>query len=95
MGKLKVLFWLLVAVILVIFAFENALPGPQLKLLRHELGNPPVFTVIYGAFILGFLAGWLTHFLGMKKKKRAAEAAAASAREQAQAPQAPQEEQQQ
>ena len=95
MTKLKVLFWLLVGAILVTFALENALPGPQLKLLRQELGQPPVFIVIYGTFILGFLAGWLTHFLRMKKKKRAADAAAASAREEAEAPQAPQEEHQQ
>lgn len=92
MNKLKVLFWLLVGVILVSFALENALPGPPLKLLRNELGNPPAFALIYGAFILGFLAGWLSHFLRMKKKKRAADAAAASAREQAESPQASQEE---
>ncbi|MFZ5453006.1 MAG: hypothetical protein ACOZF2_14210 [Thermodesulfobacteriota bacterium] len=93
MTKLKILFWLLVGAILVTFALENALPGPPLKLLRQELGNPPVFTVIYVAFILGFLAGWLAHFLRVKKKKRAA--AAASALEQAESPQAPQEKRQQ
>ena len=93
MTKLKVLFWLLLIAVLVTFALENAVPGPQLKLLRHELGNPPVFITIYGAFIVGFLVGWLTHFLQTKKRKRAQEAP--SAREEAESPQAPQEEQQQ
>lgn len=90
MTKFKVLLLLLVVALLATFAWENALPGPQLKLLRLELGNPPVFLLVYGAFILGFLGGWLAHALRVKRKKRAA-----SALEQAESPPAPQEEQHQ
>jgi hypothetical protein len=88
MTKIKVLLLLLVGAILVSFAVENALPGPTLKLLRFELGRVPVFLLVYASFALGFLGGWLTHFLGVKKNKRAAALAA----EKAKSPQAPQEE---
>ena len=90
MTKIKVVLLLAVGALLVSFAVENALPGPHLKLLRQELGKPPVFLLVYGPFLLGFLAGWLSHFLRVRKKKQAA-----SALEQAEAPEAPQEEQHQ
>lgn len=90
MTKLKILFWLLLVALLVTFALENALPGPQLKFLRLELGHPPVSLVMYGAFIVGFLSGWLAHVLKVRKKKRAA-----SAQEKSEYPEAPHQEQNQ
>jgi cell division protein FtsX len=87
MTKLKGLLLLLLVALLVDFAVENALPGPQLKLFRFELGNLSVFLLVYGSLAIGFLCGWLAHALKARKQKRAAALAA----ENAEAPQAAQE----
>ena len=69
MNKIKYLLLLLLGVLLVDFAVENALPGPTFKLFHFEL---PIFLVVYISLALGILIGWLIHFLRAKKKKRAA-----------------------
>ena len=87
MTKLKGLFLLLLGALLVDFAVENALPGPQLKLFRFELGKLPIFLIVYGSLLIGFLGGGLAHTLKARRRKRAA----ASAQEKPEAQQAPQE----
>ena len=72
MNKIKYLLLLLLGVLLVDFAVENALPGPTFKLFHFELGEVPIFLVVYVSLALGILIGWLIHFLRAKKKKRAA-----------------------
>jgi uncharacterized integral membrane protein len=91
MTKLKGLLLLLVGAILVIFAVENALPSPALKLFKFDLGKLPIFALIYGSFVIGFLGGWLGHLLKAKKQRRAA----ALAVEKPESRQASQEQQQQ
>jgi uncharacterized integral membrane protein len=90
MTKAKGLLLLLVGVLLVDFAVENVLPSPTLKLFRFELGKLPIFLIVYGGLIIGFLGGWLSHALKVKKKKRAA----ALSVEKAESRQASQEQQQ-
>jgi uncharacterized integral membrane protein len=91
MNKFKGLLLLLLGALLVIFAVENSLPAPQIKLFRYQLGKPPVFLLVYGSLLIGFLAGWLAHVLKIRRQKRA-EALIA---EKPQAPQAPQEQERQ
>jgi uncharacterized integral membrane protein len=87
MTKLKGLLLLLLGALLVDFAVENALPGPQIKLFRFELGKLPIFLFVYGSVLIGFLGGWLARALKVRRQKRAA----ALALEKPEAPQAPQE----
>lgn len=91
MNKVKALFLLLLGVLLMDFAVENALPGNPLKLFGFELGRPPIFLLIYACLGLGFLGGWLAHALKVKKRKRAA--AAGLAVEKPESPQYSQEQQ--
>ncbi|RJR44934.1 MAG: DUF1049 domain-containing protein [Deltaproteobacteria bacterium] len=86
MNKLKGLLLLLLGALLVDFALENAVAGPQLKLFHFELGRVPVYLLVYGSLIFGFLSGWLAFALKARRQKQAA-----SAQEKPEAPQAPQE----
>lgn len=72
MSKLKGLFFLLLGALLVDFALENAGTGPHLKLIRFELGRLPIFLLVYGSLLIGFLGGWLAHALKARKQKQSA-----------------------
>jgi hypothetical protein len=88
MTKLKAFLFLLVGALLVDFAVENALPSPVLKLIKFDLGKLPIFVMVYGSLVIGFLGGWLGHVLKAKRQKRAAALTA----EKPESRQAPQEE---
>jgi hypothetical protein len=89
MTKFKALIFLLLGALLVDFALENALSSPTLKLVKFDLGKLPVFLLVYGSLLTGFIGGWLGHVLKVKRRKRAANLTM----EQPEAPQAPQEQQ--
>ena len=72
MTKLKGLLILLLGVLLVDFAVENALPSPNLKLFKSDLGKLPTFLIVYGSCAIGLMGGWLGHALKAKRQKRAA-----------------------
>ena len=87
MTKFKALLFLLLGALLVDFALENALSSPTLKLVKFDLGKLPIFLLVYGSLLTGFICGWLGHVLKVKRQKRAA----ALTEEKLQPPQAPQE----
>ena len=86
MNKLKGLLLLLLGALLVDFALENAVAGPQLKLFHFELGRLPVYLLVYGSLIFGFFCGWLAFALKARRQKQAT-----AAQEKPEAPQAAQE----
>ncbi len=89
MTKLKGILLLLLGALLLDFALENAHTSPSFKLFKFELGNLPIFLVVYASLGLGFIGGWLGHAIKVRRRKRAA----ALAVEKPESLQAPQEQQ--
>jgi uncharacterized integral membrane protein len=89
MSKLKVGLLIILVVVLVDFAVENAQPPLAIKLFKFHLGEMPQFLLAYLSLALGLLIGWFAHGLRIRRKRRATQAAqAASAQQQQQEPQA-------
>ena len=71
MTKPKALLLLVLALLLLIFAVENLhYPSPPVKLLGLTFLPLPQSLIIYSCFLIGFLAGWLTHARKGKKQKK-------------------------
>ncbi len=86
MNKIKGLLLLFLGVLLTYLAWENVEPA-TLKAFGRDLGRPPLFSLAYGGVALGFVAGWLTHALRLRRRKRAADQAASTQeKQQAQQP---------
>jgi cell division protein FtsX len=79
MSKLKTVLLILLVVVLVDFAVENAAPPPDLKLFKFALGQLPTFLLAYLCLALGLIVGWTAHVLRVRRKRREAAAAAALA----------------
>jgi len=76
-SKIKLVLWLLVLGLLLVFAVENwHYPNPPLRLLRLEIPPLPQSLIIYTCLVIGFLAGWFSHVLRIKRELREAEAEA-------------------
>jgi uncharacterized integral membrane protein len=87
MSKLKLVLLVILAVVLVDFAVENAQPALVIKLFKFQLGELPQFLVIYVSLAVGLVIGWVAHGLRIRRKRREVQAAqTASAK-----PQEPQE----
>jgi uncharacterized integral membrane protein len=83
MRKLKVVLLIVLIVVLVDFAVENAQPAPAIKFFKFQLGELPSFLLIYLSLVVGMLIGWVSHGLRFRRKRREAQAAqAASAQQQ-------------
>jgi uncharacterized integral membrane protein len=83
MSKLKVVLLIILAVVLVDFAVENAQPALVIKLFKFQLGELPQFLVVYISLAVGVVIGWFAHGLRIRRKRREAQAAqAASAQQQ-------------
>lgn len=83
MSKLKVVLLIILAVVLVDFAVENAQPAPAIKLFKFQLGELPSFLLTYLSLAVGMVIGWVAHGLRIRRKRREAQAAqAASAKQQ-------------
>ena len=78
MAKVKAILFVILVIVLVDFAFENAQPPPMVRLFKFDLGQPPTFLLTYLSLALGFIIGWLGHVLRVRRKKREAAAAAAA-----------------
>jgi len=88
MSKLKVVLLIILAVVLVDFAVENAQPAPAIKLFKFQLAELPTYLLVYLSLVVGAVIGWVAHGLGIRRKRREAQAAqAASAQQQQQEPQ--------
>jgi uncharacterized integral membrane protein len=88
MSKLKLVLLIILVVVLVDFAVENAQPALAIKLFKFHLGELPQFLVVYLSLAMGLVIGWFAHGLRIRRKRRAAQAA--SAQQQQQEPQADQ-----
>jgi cell division protein FtsX len=79
MSRLKAVFLVILAAVLVAFAVENTQPAPDIKLFKFVLGTLPTFALAYICLALGLIAGWTGHVLRVRRKRRQAAAAAALA----------------
>ena len=82
MSKLKVVLLIVLAVVLVDFAFENAQPAPAIKFFKFQLGELPSYLLIYLSLAVGALIGWVAHGLRLRRKRREAQAAVAASAQQ-------------
>ena len=88
MRKLKVVLLIILAVVLVDFAVENAQPAPAVKLFKFQLAELPTYLLVYLSLVVGVVIGWVAHGLGIRQKRREDQAAqTASAQQQQQGPQ--------
>jgi uncharacterized integral membrane protein len=87
MSKLKLVFLIILAVVLVDFAVENAQPALVIKLFKFQLGELPQFLVIYLSLAVGLVIGWVAHGLRIRRKRRETQAAQAASAQQHQEPQ--------
>jgi uncharacterized integral membrane protein len=88
MSKLKVVLLIVLVVVLVDFAVENAQPAPAIKVFKFQLGELPSFLLTYLSLAVGMLIGWVAHGLRIRRKRREAQAAQAASAQQQQKSQA-------
>ncbi len=84
MAKLKLAFLIILAVVLVDFAWENAQPAPMLKLFKYSLTEIPAYLLAYSSLALGLAIGWVAHGLRIRRKRRVIQAAQAASTQQRQ-----------
>ncbi|MGA9755736.1 MAG: lipopolysaccharide assembly protein LapA domain-containing protein [Desulfobaccales bacterium] len=87
MSKIKVVLLIILAVVLVDFAFENSQPAPPIKVFKFLLGELPTFLLAYISLTVGLAIGWVAHGLRIRRKRREAQAAQAASAQQQQASQ--------
>jgi uncharacterized integral membrane protein len=88
MSKLKVVLLIVLVVVLVDFAVENAQLAPAIKVFKFQLGELPSFLLTYLSLAVGMLIGWVAHGLRIRRKRREAQAAQAASAQQQQKSQA-------
>ena len=88
MSKLKLVLLIILVVVLVDFAVENAQPAPAIKLFKFQLGELPSFLLTYLSLAVGMVIGWVAHGLRLRRKRREAQAAQAASAQQQQESQA-------
>jgi uncharacterized integral membrane protein len=88
MAKLKLAILIILAIVLVAFAVENAQPVPMIKLFKFPLGEIPTFLLTYISLALGLIIGWTAHGLRIRRKRREVQAALAASTQQGQESQA-------
>jgi uncharacterized integral membrane protein len=87
MSKLKLVLLVIVAGVLVAFAYENRQPSLVIKLFNFQLGELPQFLVVYLSLVVGVVIGWDAHGLRIRRKRREAQAAQTASAQQQQEPQ--------
>lgn len=85
MSKVKAVLLILVAVVVVVFAYENAQPSPMLRIFKYPLVELPTYILIYLSLVVGVLIGWVAHGLRLRRKRREAQAASAQQQQESQA----------
>ncbi|MFZ5449413.1 MAG: hypothetical protein ACOZFS_12320 [Thermodesulfobacteriota bacterium] len=88
MTKLKLVFLIILGIVLVDFAVENAQPVPELKLFKLPLAVIPTYLLAYISLALGLVIGWTAYALRIRRKRREAQAAQAVSGQQRQESQA-------
>ena len=87
MSKLKLVLLVILAAVLVDFAYENRQPALVIKLFKFQLGELPQFLVVYLSLAVGAVIGWVAHGLRIRRKRREAQAAPTASAQQQQQPQ--------
>jgi uncharacterized integral membrane protein len=82
MHKLKVVWLIIVAVVLVDFALENSQPSPMIKFFKFPLTELPTFLLVYLSLAVGLVLGWFAHAVRLRRKKREAQEAALAQQQQ-------------
>ena len=75
MSKIKLVLLIILAAVLVDFAYENRQPALVIKLFKFQLGELPQFLVVYLSLAVGAVIGWVAHGLRIRRKRRGAQAA--------------------
>jgi uncharacterized integral membrane protein len=88
MSKPKVVLLIILAVVLLDFAYENAQSAPAIKLFKFQLGELPSFLLTYLSLAVGMVIGWVAHGWRIRRKRREAQAAQAASAQQQQESQA-------
>ncbi len=89
MAKLKLAILIILAIVLVIFAYENSSQTLDLVFFKHKLVEKiPAYLLAYISLALGLVIGWAAHGLRIRKKRREAKVAHAPSAQQRQEPQA-------
>jgi uncharacterized integral membrane protein len=73
MSKLKVVWLIILAVILLDFALENAQPSPMIKFFKFPLTELPIYLLVYLSLAVGVVLGWFAHAVRLRRKKREAQ----------------------
>jgi uncharacterized integral membrane protein len=84
MSKVKLVLLIILAAVLVAFAYENRQPTLVIKLFNFQVGELPQFLVIYISLVVGGAIGWVAHGLRIRRKRREAQAAATASAQQQQ-----------
>ncbi len=82
MNKLKLALLIILVVVLVDFAVENAQPALAIKLFGLHLVELPQYLMVYLSLVAGLVIGWVAHGLRIRRKRREAQAAAAQTQQQ-------------
>jgi uncharacterized integral membrane protein len=84
MSKLKLVWLIILAAVLLDFALENSQPSPMIKFFKFPLTELPIFLLVYLSLAVGLVLGWFAHAVRLRRKKREAQEAqeAASAQQQ-------------
>jgi uncharacterized integral membrane protein len=88
MRKFNLVLLIVLIVVLVDFAVENAQPAPAIRLFKFQLGVLPSFLLIYLSLAVGMVIGWVEYGLRLRRKRREAQAAQAASAQQQQESQA-------
>jgi uncharacterized integral membrane protein len=84
MSKLKIVILVILVVILGDFALENSLPSPVIRFFKLELGELPIYLLVYVSVVVGLVIGWVAHGLRIRKKRQEARQAEAASSQQQQ-----------
>ena len=82
MSKLKVVWLIILAVILLDFALENSQASPMIKFFKFPLTELPTFLLVYLSLAVGLVLGWFAHAMRLRRKKREAQEAASAQQQQ-------------
>jgi uncharacterized integral membrane protein len=82
MNKIKLVWLIILAAVLVDFALENSQPSPMIKLFKFPLTELPTFLLVYLSLAVGVVLGWFAHAVRLRRKKREAQEAASAQQQQ-------------
>jgi uncharacterized integral membrane protein len=78
MSKLKLVWLIILAAVLLDFALENSQPSPMIKFFKFPLTELPTFLLVYLSLAVGLVLGWFAHAVRLRRKKREAQEAASA-----------------